>query len=87
LALPDGRDGSLTVFQDVGLWAAVLDTGQRVQHSLGSGRKAWVQVVRGPLRLNGKTLDAGDGAAIQSERALDFEATADCAELLLFDLP
>jgi hypothetical protein len=45
------------------------------------------QAVRGPLGLNGKALDASDGAAIQSERALDFEATADCAEVLLFDFP
>jgi redox-sensitive bicupin YhaK (pirin superfamily) len=87
VASPNGRDGSLTIHQDVGLWAGVLDAGQRVQHSLGSGRKAWLQVVRGALQLNGRDLDAGDGAAIDSETVLALEAKSDGTEILLFDLP
>lgn len=87
VASADGRDGSLTVYQDVQLWAGVLDSGQKVQHSLGSGRKAWVQVVRGALRLNGRDLDVGDGASAESEPALALEARSDGTEILLFDLP
>ena len=84
---PDGRDGSLTVHQDVELRSGVLDTGQRIEHSTSSGRKAWLQVARGALRLNGRDLDAGDGAAIESEAILNLEAKSDRTEILLFDLP
>jgi redox-sensitive bicupin YhaK (pirin superfamily) len=44
-----------------------------------------VQVLHGALRLNGTTLQAGDGAAISDETPLTFQADAD-SELLLFDL-
>ena len=87
VAAPDGRDASLTIYQDVELWAGVLDAGQRVRHLLGGGRKAWLQVVRGALRLNGQDLAAGDGAAVESETALTLEAEGEGAEVLLFDLP
>ncbi len=84
---PDGRDASLTVHQDVELRSAVLDAGQRVEHSTRSGRKAWLQIARGVLRLNGQDLAAGDGAAIESEAILNLEAKSDRTEILLFDLP
>jgi quercetin 2,3-dioxygenase len=87
VASPDGRDGSMTVHQDVELRAAVLEAGQRLAHGLRSGRKAWLQVTRGDLALNGQDLKAGDGAAIDAEPALTLEARSDRAELLLFDLP
>ena len=50
------------------------------------GRKAWLQVVRGTVDLNGQRLDAGDGAAIEREPKLDITGKADGSELLLFDL-
>ena len=87
VASPDGRDGSMTVYQDVELRAAVLEAGQRVVHALKSGRKAWLQVTRGELALNGQDLKAGDGAAIDAEPTLTVETKSDQAELLLFDLP
>jgi redox-sensitive bicupin YhaK (pirin superfamily) len=83
----DGRDGSLTVHQDVELRAAVLEEGQRVSHDLRSGRKAWVQITAGQVQLNGQDLAAGDGAALDAEAGLTMLATSDRAELLLFDLP
>jgi redox-sensitive bicupin YhaK (pirin superfamily) len=83
----DGRDGSVVIHQDVKLLASVLDAGERVTHALPSGRKAWVQVVRGVVAINGCDLDAGDGAAIEGEPALDLMAKAGGAEILLFDLP
>jgi redox-sensitive bicupin YhaK (pirin superfamily) len=87
VASPDGRDGSMTVYQDVELRAAVLEAGQRVVYALKSGRKAWLQVTRGELALNGQDLNAGDGAAIDAEPTLTVETKSDQAELLLFDLP
>jgi hypothetical protein len=87
VASRDGRDGSVTVHQDVALYAAVLEPGAAVEHALGKGRGAWVQVVRGEgLSVNGKTLNAGDGAALSDEAKLEAKATSSEVELLVFDL-
>jgi redox-sensitive bicupin YhaK (pirin superfamily) len=85
LASRDGRDGAVTIRQDADLFAAELAAGQSVTHALPPGRSAWVQVTRAAVNLNGKTLRAGDGAAVRDEPALRLEA-AEGAGLLLFDL-
>lgn len=43
----DGRDGSVTIHQDVSLYASLLANGDRVEHTLAPGRVAWVQVAQG----------------------------------------
>lgn len=81
----DGREGSIVIHQDLALYAALLEPTHRVTHALASGRHAWVQLVRGTVRVNGETLRAGDGAAISGEREVSIEADTG-AEVLLFDL-
>jgi hypothetical protein len=85
LASADGREGSVTVHQDVTLYSALLGAGESVRHALAPGRHAWVQVARGAVSVNGETVRAGDGVALSNERSLALEASED-AELLLFDL-
>ena len=82
---PDGRDGSLSIRQDATMYAALLAKGERVEHALAPGRRAWLQVARGEATLNDTKLAAGDGAAITNEAKLALTATSD-AELILFDL-
>jgi len=85
LASQDGRDGSVSLHQDVDVYATILDTGQKVALDLSPGRHAWVQVVRGRISLNGHDLDRGDGAAASEEKLLTFTAQTE-AEILVFDL-
>jgi redox-sensitive bicupin YhaK (pirin superfamily) len=85
VASPEGRDGSVKIQQHNELYATVLSEGQSVRHELGPERHAYVQVARGSVTLNGTTLDAGDGAAISNEKAVDLTGVAN-AEVLLFDL-
>jgi redox-sensitive bicupin YhaK (pirin superfamily) len=85
IASRDGRDGSVTVHQDMDLYATVLSAGERAVRVLSPDRHAWVQVARGEIALNGAVLKAGDGAAISEENRLAVEAK-DTAEVLLFDL-
>jgi hypothetical protein len=85
VASPDGHDGSVTIHQDARVYAARLN-GSEVTHTLASGRRAWLQVARGAVKLNGTTLQAGDGAGIENETALRLAADGS-AEVLLFDLP
>jgi redox-sensitive bicupin YhaK (pirin superfamily) len=81
----DGRDGSLTIHQDVELFASVLEAGNSLHHELGAGRRGFLQVVRGELRVNGEPVFAGDGVAAVGKTPLELTATGD-AELLLFDM-
>jgi len=81
----DGRDGSITIHQDVDLFASVLEKGNAVSHDVRRGRKFFVQVVDGNITVNGQTLSAGDGAQLEDESELTIEAVSD-AEFLLFDM-
>jgi len=85
VASRNGRDGSVTVHQDVQLYVGTLAAGEKLAHRLGDDRHAWVQIVRGAVRLTGTPLGAGDGAAMSQETVLQIHAI-EAAELLLFDL-
>jgi quercetin 2,3-dioxygenase len=85
IAASDGRDGAVTVHQDVDVYLARLDAGHEIVHGLRPGRHAWLQVARGTVRLNGEPLAAGDGAAATDEATLTIQASP-AAEILLFDL-
>lgn len=85
VASTNGRDGSVTVHQDVNLYASVLDGGSEVAYELNPNRYAWLQVARGAVTLNGMNLDQGDGAAISKESDLRINGR-EPSEVLLFDL-
>ena len=56
-----------------------------MKHELKKDRHAYVQVARGSVKLNGKKLETGDGAAISAEKSLELTGVSD-AEVLVFDL-
>ena len=85
VASRDGRDGSVSFHQDASLYAAALDPGQRVTHTLAPGRAAWIQVAAGTVTLNGKRLNTGDGAAVTDEKELELVGVEN-GETLVFDL-
>ncbi|MBE9228444.1 pirin family protein [Phormidium sp. LEGE 05292] len=85
VASGDGRNGSVTIHQNVDLYASLLEPGEQVVHTLETERHAWVQVIKGQIMLNDLALKAGDGAAITEQNRVTIEAT-NSAELLLFDL-
>jgi redox-sensitive bicupin YhaK (pirin superfamily) len=81
----DGRDGSVTIHQDVDLYATCLGDGEETAHEFASGRKGWVQVARGRAQVNGTALQAGDGVALAGETAITLRGMSD-SEMLLFDM-
>lgn len=83
---PDGSDGSLTIGQDVRLFAGLIDGGEATEHELPADRSAWLHVARGRIELNGELLGPGDGAAIRDETRLTLKGVED-AELVLWELP
>jgi hypothetical protein len=85
LASPDGAELSVTIHQDVRLYASKLQRGSNLLTELADGRHAWIQVVRGEIDLNGQLLAAGDGAQMSNEASLNLKAVSK-TEFLLFDL-
>ena len=87
VASPDGAAGSLTIHQDARVYASLLAKGESLEHSLGPGRGAFIQVARGEVEVGGQALRAGDGAAVEGQERLSIAGRGDgLAELLLFDL-
>ncbi len=86
IASRDGRDGSLVIHQDANVYSAILGKGETVTHAQAHGRRVWVQLVRGEAEVNGATVRAGDGVAIEAEPEVTVRAGTE-AEFLLFDLP
>jgi redox-sensitive bicupin YhaK (pirin superfamily) len=82
----DGRNGSVTIHQDVDLYASLLNPGETVSHAIAPNRSVWVQVARGAVQLNGQPLTAGDGAAIVQESSITLTGTAENSEVLVFDM-
>ena len=86
IASRDGREQSITVHQDVELYAASVEVNATVTHSVRDGRIAWIQLVEGKLQVDGQQLEAGDGLGIRTPATLRFTGV-EAAELLLFDMP
>jgi len=94
VASRDGTEGSVTVHQDMRLWASVLEEGQSIAHDFGRFEHGWIQVVDGELSVtsaDGQTaqLESGDGVALselQGEgKKLSVKAKSR-SEFLIFDL-
>jgi redox-sensitive bicupin YhaK (pirin superfamily) len=85
VASPDGREGSISIHADAVVYASLLNEGQTAELSLGPNRNAWVHVARGRVRVNGRELKEGDGAALSEEPLIRLEGVSQ-GELLVFDL-
>ena len=81
----EGRDGSLTIHQDVELYASVLEPGKQVSLDGVGERRIFVQVVAGEIDVNGAQLSAGDGLQLTGTDEVTVKAHSE-AEFLLFNL-
>jgi hypothetical protein len=62
-----------------------MDGADEITHDLARGRRAYVHVARGRVRVNGEALQEGDALKISDEARVEL-AGASRAEVLLFDL-
>ncbi|MDH3588980.1 MAG: pirin family protein [Gammaproteobacteria bacterium] len=88
IASGDARDASLSLSQDVDVYAGTLHRAEPVVHQRKTGRRVWVQIARGALSINDVALGPGDAAAISGDedKGLRLQAQGE-AEFLLIDLP
>ncbi len=85
LASNDGRDGSLSIYQDAEVYVLDLAPGQSLSHALPRKYKGWAQVARGDVTLNGHELVQGDGAGSALGDTLEF-SSKEGAEVLVFGM-
>jgi quercetin 2,3-dioxygenase len=85
VASPDGREGSVAIHSDAALYAGLFDGDETAQLALDPARKAYVQVARGSIVVQGQALAQGDALKLQGESLLTLER-GEGAEVLVFDL-
>ena len=85
IASQDGREKSLKINQDANVFLAAFENGTKLRHQVRAGRHMWVQVLGGELMINGVLMNAGDGAAISNETAIEINSK-NSGEVMLFDL-
>ena len=85
VAAPEAGEHTVKIHADARLYAGLFDGTEQATLVLNPQRKAYVFVVRGSLRANGQTLNAGDAALLAAESALTLDQAQD-AEVLVFDL-
>jgi len=85
IASRDGREDSVSVNQDVSLFAGIIESGDQVNYAIDETRYGWLQIARGAVEVNGERAQQGDGVVIVAESNLSIVAT-EPAEVLLFDL-
>lgn len=86
IASPTGVEGSVSVGQDVRLYAGLFDPGESAELPLAGDRLAYVHVVRGHAVVDGRSLTGGDALLYAEEPAVRIDSGAG-AEILVFDLP
>lgn len=83
VASQEGREGSVSVNQDVNLYAGLFNAGE--QPTAPPSRYAWLHVVNGKMEVNGEALHAGDAAAFTPDESINLTGKK-AGEVLLFDL-
>jgi redox-sensitive bicupin YhaK (pirin superfamily) len=86
IASPEGRDGSVLIHQDASLYAGRFDGEEHATLELKPGRRSYVHVARGEVRVNGVELGAGDALKVTDVPAVRIDGGRR-AEVLVFDLP
>ena len=90
LASPDGEDGSIAIRQQARLRGALLANGEAVDFDCDPARRYWLHVAQGAVRVDERSLEAGDALGYVSEggrHRLQGSGQTGLADILLFDLP
>ncbi len=83
---PCASDRATIINQNARIYVSEVGAHEVVKKSM-MDRHAWVQVVRGQIELNGKSMAEGDGAAVSGEHELTIAGISPAGgEILLFDL-
>ena len=85
VASRDGRDGAVTVHQDLNLYISLLTSDDRISYQVPPNRSVWLHVAQGEVTINDRVLSAGDAIAYAGDTDLELSSSSS-GEILLFDL-
>ena len=86
IASPDGADGSVRIHQQARVYAGLFEGEESAELAIATGRRAYVHLARGRLRVNGHALEAGDALKLTAQASV-MVAQGQGAEVLVLDLP
>jgi hypothetical protein len=86
VASGQGIAGTVTFRTDATIYRCTLESGKTVAHVKTAGRRIFIYLTAGRVKVNGKVLQAKDQARIDIEEPLVMEAAQD-SELILIDVP
>ena len=84
LASGNGDEGALRIRQDAKILGATLKTGESLDYEVKAGRYGYFVLAAGSVDVNGKILNARDGAAVTGAETITLKALAD-AEIVFVD--
>ena len=85
VAAHDGRDGAVTIHQDVNMYVGLLGADDKISYQVSPDRSVWLHVATGEVSIDGKALKEGDAIAYSGSNSIEL-STQSQAEILLFDL-
>jgi len=86
VASRDGRNNSVTLHQDVDMYAAKAQQGGAKNIKINLQRRVWVQIIKGEVIVNDIKLSIGDGAGVSDVENINLK-WSDHSEFIVFDLP
>ena len=79
-------NSEISIHQNAFFYISSLDSGRKIEHSLKSGRKAYLFVIDGKLSVNGTIMETQDAAKIEHANIISIMAEK-TTEIILIDLP
>lgn len=86
IASEGSNSDTMHIHQDTNFYISALDSGATVNYKLQPGRKSYLFVIDGNIRLNNKEMKTRDAARIENQNDIIIKADAS-TELILIDLP
>lgn len=85
VASAKGRNGSVSLNQDVDMSVVLLEGDEHAGYTVGNGRDVWLHVACGRVTINGQVAQEGDGLSTSAAGELLF-SDGERAEIVLFDM-
>ena len=88
IVVPENQSNgpALHIHQDAAIYVSSVEPGGKINHDILPGRKTYLFVIDGSIKLNGYSLKTRDVARVENERKLSILADQP-TELILLDLP
>jgi redox-sensitive bicupin YhaK (pirin superfamily) len=81
----DKRNGSIGINQDADIYIGRFKPQDKLEFNVRTGRRIWLQMIKGPAQVNNINVKTGDGLAVSNEKTISISAQ-DRVEFILFDL-